>query len=124
MINVYKNDLISFKSVSDLKKFISMYPNFKAELESYLDINLVRNAKYAYELKNMRKKDILERLESFSLDKDKYIIVGGASLVLNGVKRDCSNIDICCSVDTFNSIKDNSLLEKSIFNTDIKKEPT
>lgn len=68
----------------------------------------------------MRKKDILERLENFSLDKDKYIIVGGASLVLNGVKRDCSNIDICCSVDTFNSIKDNFLLEKSIFNTDIK----
>ena len=55
----------------------------------------------------MRKKDILERLENFSLDKDKYIIVGGASLVLNGVKRDCSNIDICCSVDTFNSINDN-----------------
>ena len=68
----------------------------------------------------MRKKDILERLENFSLDKDKYIIVGGASLVLNGVKRDCSNIDICCSVDAFNSIEDNFLLEKSIFNTDIK----
>ena len=71
---VYKNDLISFKSVSDLKKFISMYPNFKAELESYLDINLVRNAKYAYELRNLNlPRDILNYLDEFQTDRKKLI---------------------------------------------------
>lgn len=74
MINVYKNDLISFKSVSDLKKIISMYPNFKAELESYLNINLVRNAKYAYELRNLNlPRDILNYLDEFQTDRKKLI---------------------------------------------------
>ena len=74
MINVYKNDLISFKSVSDLKKIISMYPNFKDELESYLDINLVRNAKYAYELRNLNlPRDILNYLDEFQTDRKKLI---------------------------------------------------
>ena len=71
---VYKNDLISFKSVSDLKKFISMYPNFKDELKSYLDINLVRNAKYAYELRNLNlPRDILNYLDEFQTDRKKLI---------------------------------------------------
>ena len=73
---VYKNDLISFKSVSDLKKFISMYPNFKDELESYLDINLVRNAKYAYELRNLNlPRDILNYLDKGEVVwTDNYLI--------------------------------------------------
>ena len=70
---VYKNDLISFKSVSDLKKFISMYPNFKDELESYLDINLVRNAKYNKSHIEKFNLDILNYLDEFQTDRKKLI---------------------------------------------------
>lgn len=69
-----KLDEVLNLAVDDLKKFISMYPNFKDELESYLDINLVRNAKYAYELRNLNlPRDILNYLDEFQTDRKKLI---------------------------------------------------
>ena len=69
-----KLDEVLNLAVDDLKKFVSMYPNFKDDLESYLDINLVRNAKYAYELRNLNlPRDILNYLDEFQTDRKKLI---------------------------------------------------
>ncbi len=49
----------------------------------------------------MNKKDIFEKLNSLDIDKNNYIIVGEASLVCQGIIKECDIIDI--------AFKDNSI---------------
>ena len=52
----------------------------------------------------MTKKDIFEKLDSLKLDKSKYIIIGGASLVCHDVIDDTEDIDLACSKEVFDSL--------------------
>ena len=52
----------------------------------------------------MNKKDILNKLNSLKLDKDKYIIISGASLVVQGVIDETKDIDLTCSKSFYDSI--------------------
>ena len=52
----------------------------------------------------MTKKDIFEKLDSLKLDKNKYIIIGGASLVCHDVIDDTEDIDLACSKEVFDSL--------------------
>ena len=36
----------------------------------------------------MRKKEIFEKLDSLELDKKQYLIIGGAALVCQGIKKE------------------------------------
>ncbi len=47
----------------------------------------------------LNKDDILKKLNNLSLDKDKFIIISGASMVLQDVKDVTSDIDISISTD-------------------------
>ena len=42
----------------------------------------------------MNKEEILNKLKEYNLDHTKFIIIGSASLVLNGIKENCHDIDI------------------------------
>ena len=45
----------------------------------------------------MNKEEILKKLEELELDKEKYIIISGASLVLQEIIETTSDIDLSCS---------------------------
>ena len=42
----------------------------------------------------MNKEEILKTLKKYNLDKNNFIIIGSAALVLNGIKEKCHDIDI------------------------------
>lgn len=42
----------------------------------------------------MKKKEIIEKLKNINIESNKYVIMGDASIVLHGLKRDCSKIVI------------------------------
>ena len=42
----------------------------------------------------MNKEEILNKLKEYNLDSHKFIIIGSAALVLNGIKEACHDIDI------------------------------
>ena len=42
----------------------------------------------------MTKKDIIETLNNYNLDKDKFIIISGAALVLQNFSNQTHDIDI------------------------------
>lgn len=52
----------------------------------------------------MNREDILNRLGSCELDLDKCIIIGGASLVMQGLLEKTEDIDFACSKDYYESI--------------------
>ena len=52
----------------------------------------------------MKKKEIFEKLDGLELDKDKYLIIGGAALVCQGVKSETDDIDLSCSLDYYNEL--------------------
>lgn len=52
----------------------------------------------------MNKEEILEKLNSLELDKDKYIILSGASLVLQGLLDSTPDIDLCCEEEYYKEI--------------------
>lgn len=66
----------------------------------------------------INKNDILKILEQYDFDPQEYIIISGASLVLQGVKEYTSDIDIAVSNKLYNQIlKDyNCQIEKKIDN--------
>ena len=49
----------------------------------------------------MNKEEILNKLKEYNLDHTKFIIIGSASLVLNGIKENCHDIDIAIN-DEYN----------------------
>ena len=66
----------------------------------------------------MNKKEIFKKLEELELDKNKYLIIGEAALVCQGIKKDTSDIDLSCDTDYYNSINWDTKMGK--FDTEIK----
>ena len=58
----------------------------------------------------MNKAQIFEKLNSLNLDKDKIIIISGASLVVQDIIEQTPDIDIATSTEYFNSINWNMRL--------------
>ncbi len=52
----------------------------------------------------MNKKEILEKLKELPLDKEKVIIISGASLVLQDILKTTSDIDLSCDEETYKQI--------------------
>lgn len=42
----------------------------------------------------MNRKEILEKLEKYNLNQEKYVIISGAAMVINGIKSTAKDIDI------------------------------
>ena len=51
----------------------------------------------------MNKKEIFKKLDELELDKDKYIIIGGAALVCLGIKKETNDIDLSCKKNYYNN---------------------
>ena len=66
----------------------------------------------------MTKEDIFKKLDSLKLDKSKYIIISGASLVCQDLLEETSDIDLACSIEYYQSIPWKK--EVGYFNTEIK----
>lgn len=52
----------------------------------------------------MTKNEIFDKLENLNLDKDKYIVLSGASLVVQGIIDETHDIDLSCSNSYFSTI--------------------
>ena len=66
----------------------------------------------------MTKKEILLKLDELPFSKDDFLIVGGASLVCHGIKKETSDIDLSCSKEFFELI--DWPTKMGYFNTEIK----
>lgn len=66
----------------------------------------------------MNKVEVFEKLDKLDLDKNNYIIISGASLVVQDVIDDTSDIDLSCSKEYYNSIEWPT--KTGYFNTEIK----
>ena len=55
----------------------------------------------------MLKKDILKKLREINLDKDKYLVISGAAMVLLGIKEETQDIDIAVSKEYYNYLLKN-----------------
>ena len=66
----------------------------------------------------MNKKEIFKKLDELDLDKDKYLIIGGAALVCQGIKKETSDIDLSCNEEYYNNINWDTKIGN--FNTEIK----
>lgn len=53
----------------------------------------------------MKKAEILEKLRSLDLDKDKYIVISGAALVVQDMQEETSDVDLSCTKDYYNSLE-------------------
>lgn len=60
----------------------------------------------------MKKDEILKKLDNLDLDKSKYIIISGASLVVQGIIDETADIDLICSKEYYDSIdwEENSII--------------
>ena len=54
----------------------------------------------------MDKEEVIKKLKELNLPKDEYYVLSGASLVLRGIREQCSDIDLCISEELFEKIKD------------------
>lgn len=52
----------------------------------------------------MTKLEIIEALNTLELDKDKYIVISGASLVVQDIIEEISDIDLSCSKEYYDSL--------------------
>lgn len=66
----------------------------------------------------MNKNDILNKLNELNLDKNKYIIISGAALVLLDIIESTNDIDLSCEYDYYKEI--NWKTKIGYFNTEIK----
>lgn len=66
----------------------------------------------------MNKVEVFEKLDKLDLDKNNYIIISGASLVVQDIIDDTSDVDLSCSKDYYNSIEWPT--KTGYFNTEIK----
>jgi len=66
----------------------------------------------------MNKEDIMKSLRELHLDKNKYLIISGASLVVHGLLDKTSDIDLSCSEDFYDKLDWN--VKSGLFNTLIK----
>lgn len=66
----------------------------------------------------MTKEEIFQKLDSLDLDKSKYIIISGASLVCQDILEETGDIDLSCDNEYYSSISWD--VKKGYFGTDIK----
>ncbi len=66
----------------------------------------------------MNKVEVFEKLDKLDLDKNNYIIISGASLVVQDIIDYTSDIDLSCSKEYYNSIEWPT--KTGYFNTEIK----
>ena len=66
----------------------------------------------------MNKNDILNKLNELNLDKNKYIIISGAALVVLDIIESTNDIDLSCKYDYYKKI--NWKTKIGYFNTEIK----
>lgn len=59
----------------------------------------------------MTKNDIIETLNNYNLDKDKFIIISGAALVLQNFSNQTHDIDIWVSKDYYEHLLSNFICE-------------
>lgn len=52
----------------------------------------------------MTKDEIFKKLDSLDLDKEKYIIISGASLVAQDIIEETEDIDLCCSDEYYHCL--------------------
>ena len=52
----------------------------------------------------MNKKEIFEKLDTLDFDKNDYLIIGGASLVCQGIIKETSDIDLSCSRNFYDKL--------------------
>lgn len=67
----------------------------------------------------MNKNDIEKALQNLELDKEKYIIISGASLVLQDIITETPDIDLATTKEYYDKIQWEE--EIGAFNTNIKK---
>lgn len=68
----------------------------------------------------MKKKDILKRLSEIPLSRDSFVIVGDASIVCHGLKRDCESILVYTNFNF--SISDIEIEHNSVSSFDVIDE--
>ena len=56
---------------------------------------------------DMNKEEILKVLKKYNFDKDKYIVISGAAMVLLGIKESTSDIDISVTKDYYDYLLEN-----------------
>ena len=56
---------------------------------------------------DMNKKDIIKILKEYKLDTNNFIVISGASMVLQGIKDTTSDIDIAVKKDYYNYLLKN-----------------
>ena len=66
----------------------------------------------------MTKKEILLKLDELPFSKDDFLIIGGASLVCHGIKKETSDIDLSCSKEFYDLL--DWPTKTGYFNTEIK----
>ena len=66
----------------------------------------------------MNKKEILSKLNELKLNKNDYIIIGGAALVLHNIKRNTNDIDLSCTKKFYKELDWEE--RKGYFDTSIK----
>ena len=66
----------------------------------------------------MNKQEIFKKLDELELDKDKYIVISGASLVVQDMLDETSDIDLSCSETYYEKI--NWPVKEGNFGIDIK----
>jgi len=66
----------------------------------------------------LNKNDILKKLKELELDKDKYIIISGASLVVQGIIEETKDIDLTCSKSFYDLIDWD--IKKGAFDLEVK----
>ena len=55
----------------------------------------------------MNKEEIIKELKKYNFDKNKYIIISGAAMVLLGIKEKTNDIDISVTEDFYNYLLNN-----------------
>ncbi len=66
----------------------------------------------------MNKDDIMKSLRELDLDKNEYLIISGASLVVHGLLEKTSDIDLSCSEEFYENLDWN--IKSGLFKTPIK----
>lgn len=69
----------------------------------------------------MNRKEIIEVLNKLDLPKSEYVVLSGASMVMQKVKSKTSDIDISVSKELFGILKNNATIVNSFLGSDVYK---
>ncbi len=65
----------------------------------------------------MERKQLLNLVDSFKLPVGQYYILGGGSLVLNGIRDIAGDLDMCVSEEAFKQLKHDYNIDESKMNS-------